>query len=89
MMIPLPRNRIRLISNQPNFSLYLSESPRNLGREIWRCTYSVDNRLAKELHLGNVYLGGDSAHTHAPIAGRGMNMGIEDAYAFAELLKKG
>ena len=39
------------------------------------------------MNEGRVYLAGDSAHVHAPIGGRGMNLGMEDAFIFANLLK--
>ena len=37
--------------------------------------------------VGNIYLAGDAAHIHAPIGGRGMNLGIEDVFVFSHLLK--
>ena len=41
------------------------------------------------MNIGNVFLMGDAAHVHAPIGGRGMNLGIEDAFVFANLLREG
>lgn len=41
------------------------------------------------MNIGNVYFAGDSAHVHAPLGNRGMNLGIEDVYIFAKLLKAG
>ena len=34
-------------------------------------------------------MAGDAAHVHAGIGARGMNLGIEDAYVFAELYARG
>ena len=39
------------------------------------------------MRVGNIYLAADAAHIHAPIGGRGMNLAIEDAFAFSHLLK--
>ena len=38
------------------------------------------------MSVGDVYLAGDSAHAQVPLGGRGMNMGIEDAFLFSHLL---
>lgn len=38
---------------------------------------------------GRVFLGGDAAHFHIPSGGRGMNLGIEDAFIFSNLLREG
>jgi 2-polyprenyl-6-methoxyphenol hydroxylase-like FAD-dependent oxidoreductase len=39
------------------------------------------------LLAGNVYFAGDAAHVHSPIGARGMNLGLEDAWVFAELVR--
>ena len=39
-----------------------------------------------KFNFGNIYFGGDAAHVHSPVGGRGMNLGIEDAFVFTELL---
>jgi len=41
------------------------------------------------MNIGNVYFAGDAAHVHAPLGNRGMNLGIEDVFIFANLLQKG
>src|SRR5262249_8097854 len=38
---------------------------------------------------GPVYFAGDAAHIHSPIGARGMNLGIEDAWVFAQLCHRG
>jgi 2-polyprenyl-6-methoxyphenol hydroxylase-like FAD-dependent oxidoreductase len=35
------------------------------------------------------FIAGDAAHIHSGLGARGMNLGIEDAYVFAELVAKG
>lgn len=42
---------------------------------FWDLRFSV----AKEYRCGNVFLAGDSAHSHPPYGGYGINLGFEDA----------
>ena len=49
----------------------------------------MNNRHANKMSIGRVFLAGDAAHVHVPIGGRGMNLGIEDAFVFSYLLKEG
>ena len=51
----------------------------------WRSDFHISHRVAERMSVGRVCLGGDAAHLHSPIGARGMNLGIEDAYVFAEL----
>ncbi len=39
--------------------------------------------------LGNIYFAGDAAHIHSPMGARGMNLGLEDAWVFAQLVRAG
>lgn len=55
------------------------------GEIVWESEFEFSHRIAKPLCADNVCLAGDAAHIHAPIGGRGMNLGIEDAYVFAAL----
>lgn len=48
----------------------------------------ISNRRASTMNVKNVYLAGDSAHAQIPLGGMGMNVGMEDAYVFAHLLKE-
>lgn len=54
------------------------------GEAEWQTTFHVSHRLAAHEVRGHVVLAGDAAHIHSPAAARGMNLGIEDAYVFAQ-----
>jgi 2-polyprenyl-6-methoxyphenol hydroxylase-like FAD-dependent oxidoreductase len=57
------------------------------GPPVWTSTFHVPHRIAGTLAKGHVYLAGDAAHVHSPIGARGMNLGLEDAWVFAELVR--
>jgi len=50
----------------------------------WRSDFRVSHRMVPAMTVGRICLGGDSAHIHSPIGARGMNLGIEDAFVFAD-----
>lgn len=54
------------------------------GRVEWQSRFHIAHRLASRFGVGRVMLGGDAAHIHSPLGARGMNLGIEDAWVFAE-----
>ena len=54
-----------------------------LGAIRWQSDFTVSHRIADRLSVGRIALGGDAAHIHSPIGGRGMNLGIEDAWVFS------
>jgi 2-polyprenyl-6-methoxyphenol hydroxylase-like FAD-dependent oxidoreductase len=53
------------------------------GEPVWQSAFHIAHRLAEREVDGRVVIGGDAAHIHSPVAARGMNLGIEDAYVFA------
>lgn len=49
----------------------------------WASSFRVRSRVAANYRVGRVFLAGDAAHTHSPLGGQGMNMGIQDAFNLA------
>ncbi len=88
VIITIGEGRHRLISNRPDVvEIARGLMPvRNVLRES---TFHVDLRAAEVMGVGRVCLGGDAAHVHSPVGGRGMNLGIADAFAFAEAVDDG
>lgn len=49
------------------------------GESLWLSRFDDKTRLAQRYRAGRVFLAGDAAHVHFPLAGQGMNVGIQDA----------
>ena len=80
VMVPLAPNRVRLISSTPDCvnAVPLKLDIKKIVREG---TFKISARQAETYSKGRVLLAGDSAHTHSPVGGKGMNLGIDDAVA--------
>ena len=55
---------------------------------LWSNTFRVHRRIASAMQRGNILLAGDSVHTHSPVGGQGMNLGLHDAWTLAEKLSR-
>ncbi len=45
----------------------------------WKAPFHINQRKAEHYRVGNTFLAGDASHIHSPVAGQGMNTGIQDA----------
>jgi 2-polyprenyl-6-methoxyphenol hydroxylase-like FAD-dependent oxidoreductase len=45
----------------------------------WMTPFRVSDRRAERIQQGHIFLAGDASHIHSPVAGQGMNTGIQDA----------
>lgn len=52
----------------------------------WQSLFNINHRLTSLYSNERVALAGDAAHVHSPIGGRGMNLGIEDAFYLAKAI---
>lgn len=76
----------RILTNRPEpLSQLVRAEP--AGPPLWESSFHVSHRIATTLMSGNVCLAGDAAHVHSPIGARGMNLGLEDAWVFSELVR--
>src|SRR5215212_2700539 len=55
---------------------------------IWGSRFRIHHRVADRYRAGRLLLAGDAAHVHSPAGGQGMNMGIQDAIALADVLDR-
>ena len=78
----------RILGNRPDPCSYLAAGEL-VGEPIWSSSFRVSHRIDAKLSAGQVYFAGDAAHIHSPMGARGMNLGIEDAFVFAQLATKG
>jgi len=76
----------RVMGNRPEpLSQLIQVEP--AGPSIWTSSFHVSHQTCATFSSGNVYFAGDAAHLHSPIGARGMNLGLEDAWVFAELVR--
>ena len=85
VVVPLEQNRYRLVSNTGDVleSLPIPIDVENIRRQA---TFSIAIRQVENYRSGAVFLAGDAAHSHSPVGGRGMNLGMADAAEFAKRL---
>lgn len=91
-VVPLPSGRWRIAApmhgavRDPDLddvrALIRLRAPRAIPGEVvgldWASHFQVQRRLAERYRAGRVFLAGDAAHVHSPVAGQGMNVGIQD-----------
>jgi 2-polyprenyl-6-methoxyphenol hydroxylase-like FAD-dependent oxidoreductase len=87
-MVRLEEDVWHVLGNVPNLLNHLPPGTR-AGKIKWESEFGISHRMAEHFQKGCACLAGDAAHIHAGLGARGMNLGIEDAYVFAELASKG
>lgn len=83
--IPIGEARLRVVSNTED-ALARVPGRFSVARVLRTDTFHIPVRQAPAYRSGAVALGGDAAHVHSPVGGRGMNLGIEDAACYARRL---
>lgn len=73
----------RLMGNVPDLAGRMEGHA--VGPPVWESSFHISHRIAGRLQEGRVFFAGDAAHIHSPVGARGMNLGIEDAWVFAQL----
>jgi 2-polyprenyl-6-methoxyphenol hydroxylase-like FAD-dependent oxidoreductase len=76
----------RVMGNRPDPLSQLTQAE-PAGHPVWISSFHVSHQIGAILSDGKVYFAGDAAHVHSPIGARGMNLGLEDAWVFAELVR--
>jgi len=76
----------RVISNRPEPLSQLIQAEQ-AGPPVWQSSFRIAHRLVDAMAADGVYFAGDAAHLHSPIGARGMNLGLEDAWVFSELVR--
>jgi 2-polyprenyl-6-methoxyphenol hydroxylase-like FAD-dependent oxidoreductase len=74
----------RVIATRPEPLSWLGQGE-PAGPPLWTSSFHIAHRLTATFSAGGVYLAGDAAHIHSPVGARGMNLGLEDAWYFAQL----
>lgn len=76
----------RVLSNRPEPLQRLAQG-KQAGSAVWESSFRVSHRINATLTDGAIHFAGDAAHIHSPVGARGMNLGLEDAWVFAQLVK--
>ncbi len=87
---PLPGGNIRVFFGQDSTAISAADVQRELDRRFPEPAevlsleeaqpFALGHRVASTFRRGHVFLAGDAAHQCSPIGGRGMNLGIQDAF---------
>ena len=87
-IIPIGPTRYRVVASEPD-ALRAMPVPIPVEHVYREGDFTIGIRQVASYGRGRVWLAGDAAHTHSPVGGRGMNLGIEDAHAWVERLVAG
>lgn len=87
-IIPIGPTRYRVVATEPD-ALRAMPVPIPVEHVHREGDFTIGIRQVESYGRGRVWLAGDAAHTHSPVGGRGMNLGIQDAAEWAERLVAG
>ena len=87
-VIPMEAHRYRVVATQPD-ALALLPAPFPVTNVRREGAFTIRIAQVPTYGRGRVHLAGDAAHTHSPVGGRGMNLGIADGYSWATHLVAG
>lgn len=76
----------RVLGNRPD-PLAQLEQAEPTSPPLWTSSFHISHRINTTLAKDGIYFAGDAAHIHSPAGARGMNLGLEDAWVFAELAR--
>lgn len=88
IVLPVAENRFYAVTNYEH-AISLLPKECKVHNIHYQSHFNVASRLASQYQSGRIFLAGDAAHIFPPIGGRGMNLGIEDAVIFSQLLVNG
>jgi len=88
LVLPIEAHRVRVVSSTPD-ALAALPQPLDISRIRRTATFKISVRQAETYQRGRILLAGDAAHCHSPVGGRGMNLGIDDAFAAAKAVHTG
>lgn len=88
VVVPMAPRRYRVIASREDAlkALPVEMKPDSIRRAD---SFTIAVRQAESYGHGRVFLAGDAAHSHSPVGGRGMNVGIADAAALARRIAAG
>jgi 2-polyprenyl-6-methoxyphenol hydroxylase-like FAD-dependent oxidoreductase len=101
VVAPLPNDHLRIVATADDVPAvpaleYVQalldargpkKQPARIHQIFWSSRFRVHHRVAATSpRKGRVLLCGDAAHVHSPAGGQGMNTGIQDAVALADVL---
>jgi 2-polyprenyl-6-methoxyphenol hydroxylase-like FAD-dependent oxidoreductase len=92
-LFPLAEGHFRLLADNPIHGRHAGDPTLEEIQEIyeqraaiparfhdmtWSSWFTINSRMVHYLRMGNLLLGGDAAHIHAPAGAQGMNTGMQD-----------
>jgi 2-polyprenyl-6-methoxyphenol hydroxylase-like FAD-dependent oxidoreductase len=88
LTVPLEQSRVRVVANTEDVLKKLA-IPLDIQSVNRSASFHISIRQAESYSQGSIFLIGDAAHTHSPVGGRGMNLGIADAFNLVQKITKG